>query len=298
MSRISRKEAGAQKERHFNLKGVISVSVLLLTLAIYPQAKGGTATDYKPFSGVIHFGRPYDTGKTSKAASLKIPDRLASLNTIVIDPGHGGIDAGALGPSGMQEKEVTLRIAITLKKLLQTGLGSRVFLTRNDDSTLNPQQRAGIANGFRADLFISIHTSAAADRKVKGIEIFLPTDSGDTSLTSARSGSRKSPRRKREDIIEWDTVQLDYLPMSRLLGRLIQLNLTREMDGEVVARELPMLTLSGVNMPSLEIEVGYITNLSTEMELQNQEQINRLAVAIYKGIKQYKEILLLTRKQP
>ncbi len=220
------------------------------------------------------------------------PGRFARLNTIVIDPGHGGEDTGARGPTGLKEKDVTLKVARTLKKLLQRGLGSQVFLTREDDSNLSLEQRAGIANGLKADLFITIHAGASPERSMRGVQIFLPYASP-ADLSPTRHSQQSHPGHPEEEVIEWETIHLKYLPLSRVLGRLTQLNLSRVTKREVTMRELPLLTLKGIDMPSFELELGYITNLSSETELKRDTYRDRIAEAVYRGIKQYKETLLL-----
>ena len=91
---------------------------------------------------------------------------------IVIDPGHGGKDPGAIGPSGLKEKDITLQIAKKLKSLLEKNLPVKVILTREGDKYVALDERTEIANMVGGDLFISIHTNAAWDRRVQGVETF------------------------------------------------------------------------------------------------------------------------------
>lgn len=274
------------------------VTVLISLITFIPFVQGEAESLYKPFTGALILGGLQDTDKWGNGVVNPALDRFASLNTIVIDPGHGGSDAGAVGPTGLQEKDVVLRIAKTLKTLLQTGLGSHVILTREADIGLSHEERAGMANSLKADLFISIHTAASPERTMKGMEVFLASASEELSGPIGGGTSGESSGLEENLILSWRRVHLRYLPMSRLLGRLVELNLRQEMDRAVTVKELPMITLEGVNMPSLELDVGYITTLSTETELKRDALIGRLGKAIYNSIKQYKEMLILSRRQP
>lgn len=265
---------------------ILKVLILLITSTLCSQTWGEAGSRYKPLPGVLLIEM---SEGAEKIALPSEPGRFASLNTIVIDPGHGGKDAGAIGPTGLEEKDVTLKVAAALKKLLQSGLGSQVFLTRGEDRELPPEQRAGIANNLKADLFISLHAAASPQKDTQRIEIFLPGTL--SNIPSTGPTPRRSSRRPGDEVIRWETAHLKYLPMSRALGKLIQLNLSQETDDEVIVRELPMLTLRGANMPSLLIEIGYITNPSTETDLKSGAYIDRIASAIFRGIKQYRETL-------
>ena len=97
----------------------------------------------------------------------------AGIRTIVIDPGHGGKEVGAVGPSGVMEKDVTLDVARKLAAALESRIGARVILTRDDDSVVSLDQRTALANQYRADLFLSVHMNAAVVKDAKGSETYF-----------------------------------------------------------------------------------------------------------------------------
>src|SRR5258705_242383 len=98
--------------------------------------------------------------------------RTAKLQTMVIDPGHGGDDAGVRGPRGALEKQVTLEVARRLKTLIETRLGVRVILTREEDRAVSPDERDAIANNNKADLFLSVHVNGAPSPAMKGAQVY------------------------------------------------------------------------------------------------------------------------------
>ncbi|MFW6381278.1 MAG: N-acetylmuramoyl-L-alanine amidase family protein, partial [Bacillota bacterium] len=99
-------------------------------------------------------------------------NRDMSNKIIVLDPGHGGRDPGAIGSTGLQEKDINLDIALHLRKLLINSTGARVYLTRDKDVYLSLAERAGLANKLKADIFISLHTNADIHRQEQGVETY------------------------------------------------------------------------------------------------------------------------------
>ncbi|MBI1811263.1 MAG: N-acetylmuramoyl-L-alanine amidase, partial [Nitrospirae bacterium] len=104
---------------------------------------------------------------------IKPHDDVLNLKTIVIDAGHGGHDPGAVGPTGLYEKDVVLDIALKLKDILSKNSNLKVFLTREKDVFIPLVERTAFANSKHADLFISIHTNASPNRNARGIETYL-----------------------------------------------------------------------------------------------------------------------------
>jgi N-acetylmuramoyl-L-alanine amidase len=105
------------------------------------------------------------------APALGDPRESLGVRTVVLDPGHGGDANGTEGPGGTLEKTVTLAVSRRVKALIEGRLGLRVIMTRDDDRTLDQDQRAAIANNNQADLFVSIHANAAVRPAVKGAEV-------------------------------------------------------------------------------------------------------------------------------
>ena len=142
------------------------------------------------------------------------------LQTIMIDPGHGGHDAGAVGPSGLQEKELSLDIARRVAALLQEELSVRVILTRAKDQFIGLRERTALANRERADLFLSIHVNSAPDGAATGTETyFLSNEATDGAARRAAEYENRlitgdgSARGGSPDVLRsilWDLAQSDF----------------------------------------------------------------------------------------
>ncbi|HSG05831.1 MAG TPA: N-acetylmuramoyl-L-alanine amidase, partial [Nitrospiria bacterium] len=130
-----------------------------LVLDLYPGSPKGSSQGDK-------------TGLKAEAYSFKI-------GAIILDPGHGGKDPGALGKSGLTEKEVVLDIAFRLRKLISDNLGKKVIMTRTRDEFISLEKRTQIANSNKADLFVSIHANSHPKRSTRGIEIYHLGQSSD-----------------------------------------------------------------------------------------------------------------------
>src|SRR5690606_28894457 len=109
---------------------------------------------------VVDLYQPREAEAVTPAAPTGPPPRRPGLHTVVVDPGHGGAETGAIGPAGTMEKELTLALARSLAARLRSELGLEVVLTRNDDVVVGLDARAAIANQHRADLFLSIHLNS------------------------------------------------------------------------------------------------------------------------------------------
>ncbi|MBW6513344.1 MAG: N-acetylmuramoyl-L-alanine amidase [Candidatus Syntrophosphaera sp.] len=244
----------------------------------------------------LHFPREVQLrGKNLKVA--KPPDK--SIRRIVIDPGHGGKDPGAVGKKGAREKDVNLSVALRLKQLLEKELGVQVLMTRSDDRFVSLSDRTKFANDNRADLFISIHTNASKTRTATGLETFYLATSmnSDTRAVEALENDvvelyeGKGESSKYDDLafILSDLSQTEHLENSNSLAFLVQRNLVagaRGMDRGV--KQANFWVLRGAFMPAILIEMGFISNPAEEALLSNRDYQDRLARTIYEGIKRYK----------
>ncbi len=249
---------------------------------------------------VINFKTDKKRAKKREKAKEEI---FASFNPhskiIVIDPGHGGKDVGAIGYSKRRyEKSAVLKIALKCAKELKKR-GYRVYLTRSRDIFVKLRKRTGYANRKKADLFISIHANAAPKRSKyktsKGIETFF--------LSRARSerSKRVAALENRSDIEEMNyfskktflevlnrekIIQANKMALDVQQGMLKSLRTRyRVVDGGV--REAPFWVLVGAQMPSILIEAGYITNPVEEKRLFSPTYQSLLAKGIADGIDNY-----------
>lgn len=175
------------------------------------------------------------------------------MKKIVIDPGHGGRDPGAVGPTGVQEKVVTLAVARKLEEILCRNF--LVKMTRENDGTVSLTRRCDIANSWRADIFVSIHCNAFRKRTAKGTE------------TYCYPGSIKG----RELAI---AVQKELVKTLKLPDRGV--------------KEARFFVLRKTVMPAILVELGFISNLKEESLLENPAFQEKAALAIANGIYFYK----------
>jgi len=227
-----------------------------------------------------------------------IRTRLRDL-IIAIDAGHGGEDPGAVGTRGTREKDITLRIARKLARLVEKERGMRPVLIRNGDYFIRLRKRIGLARKHRADLFVSIHADAFRDRRVRGSSVYTLSHRG----ASSEAAKWLADKENRADLIagvnlsENDnmlaTVLLDMtqnatLEHSNLAAKRVLANLRKVgavHQGEVQKAGFVVLKLPDI--PSILIETAFISNPEEEKRLRSNGHQAKLAGAILAGIKSY-----------
>jgi N-acetylmuramoyl-L-alanine amidase len=228
----------------------------------------------------------------------------AGIRTIVVDPGHGGVETGAIGPSGTPEKDLTLLLARDLESHL-ARLGVRVVLTRSEDATLPLDTRAAIANQNKADLFISIHLNSSLGSGAHGAETyFLSAEASDAKAARAAAAENtpvgavppaaaSGEEEVRDlELILWDLAQTRYLAESQRLANLIQgeLNETLQLRDRGV-KQAPFRVLNGASMPAVLVEVGFLSNPDEEKKLQDAAYRAELAEALTRAVGRYKALV-------
>ncbi|TKJ33023.1 hypothetical protein CEE39_04430 [bacterium (candidate division B38) B3_B38] len=231
-----------------------------------------------------------------------IPNPSPAIQTVVLDPGHGGDDVGAKGRTGLLEKEVVLDITRMLRQLLTSNLDVNVVLTRETDENLPLEQRTAKANNVKGDLFISIHTNASRKRGVKGAETFFmsyePTDDESSQLAARENFPivLGDPTLASDlQLTLWDMAQAEYLNESSQLAEIIQqeLNLRLNIENRGI-KQAPFAVLMGAAMPAVLIEVGFISNSSEERELRTESYRQKIAYSLFRSISNF--IQLYERK--
>ncbi len=249
---------------------------------------------------------PSNTTTAAPAPAAPAPDTRPSLNaapsvglrTLVIDPGHGGDELGAQGPRGTLEKAVTLAVARRLRTLVESRLGLKVFLTREDDRTIPLDDRSAFANAHKADVFLSIHANAAVRPSLRGAEVYYLTveradaearkraDDSATALPELGGGTRMI------DLILWETAQSRYLEQSSALAGLIEQSLGARLEMSPRAvRQAPFRVLVGANMPAALVEMGYLTNADQETQLTSGEYQDHVVQAILEALIKFRDLL-------
>ncbi len=228
------------------------------------------------------------------------PEPPEGIRTIVLDPGHGGSESGAVGPSGVEEKDLTLLLARALKSRLESALGVRVILTRDEDASLPHATRTAIANQNKADLFISLHLNSAFGASARGAETYFlsTTASDERAARSAEEENRTATAGgapQGDDplydlqLILWDLAQSHFLGQSQRLGTLIQGELNSALDlRDRGVKQAPFVVLMGAAMPAVLVEAGFISNPEEEERLQDPAYRAQLADALVRAIGAYK----------
>ena len=218
------------------------------------------------------------------------------MSRIVIDPGHGGRDYGAPGYlKGVHEKKVVLKIAKRLAKKIREKLHCQVIMTRKSDRYLTLEERTAIANTKNADLFISIHTNAARNRKAYGIETFflnLATDN-DSILVAARENATSTKNISDLQTILSDLMQNAKINESSRLAASVQNSICDYMRKYYKriknkgVKQAPFYVLLGAQMPAILIETSFISNPTECRRLINTKYYDRLCDGIVNGIRAY-----------
>jgi N-acetylmuramoyl-L-alanine amidase len=230
--------------------------------------------------------------------SIVIPSKpveAPGIHTIVIDPGHGGKEVGAIGPDGLMEKEATLMLCRKLADNLETKLRTRVILTRTDDSVVPLDQRTAIANQYHADLFLSVHMNAAVVKGAHGSETyFLSLEASDELAKKAaevENASAKTAVAGSTDLklILWDLAQQEYLNESSRFAQAVQEEMNRATGVQNRGvKQAPFKVLVGATMPAALVEVAFITNPEEEVKLKS-DAFQRLVIdALTTAIQRYK----------
>ncbi len=237
-------------------------------------------------------------GKVPKGALAK---QLAlGVKRIVIDPGHGGKDPGAIGYlKSVREKNVTLEISRRLARKIRQRLGCEAILTRNGDAFLSLEERTAIANTKNADLFISIHTNANKTRACRGIETYflnLATDEH-AILVAARENATSAKNISDLEAILSDLMKNAKIDESSRLAGHVQEAIIRKLKPRYNriknngVKQAPFYVLLGAEMPCILIEVAFITNPRECRRLNSAGYQEDIADAIVTGIQQFiKEI--------
>ncbi|MBU1869131.1 MAG: N-acetylmuramoyl-L-alanine amidase [Candidatus Omnitrophica bacterium] len=231
--------------------------------------------------------------------ALPVKKQVASLKKIkkaVIDPGHGGHDPGAIGRTGLKEKEVNLDIAKRLANLLRSA-GVEVLMTRTSDRFIPLPDRIGMANSANADLFISVHANANPSRKLCGFEVYYVAPSVSDS-SRAVSAAKSAPLHIESSCfasnshnlkaIVWDMIftqaRAESIELSRSICRSTDANMDVRIIGVKAAR---FQVLKGARMPAVLVEVGFLSNREEEGKLKSGYYRQKIAEGIMDGIRNY-----------
>lgn len=238
-------------------------------------------------------GVPQEAPKrVTPATPQPIAPRTKGYTTIVIDPGHGGKDPGARGARKTEEKDITLKVGLQLRKLLSKQPGVRVLMTRDHDVFVELEERARFANSNEADLFVSIHVNSHPSRTVKGIEIYHFGEAKDQRALEVAARENGTPISNTG--VGWEYLVADLLTTKKIeeslelawnakAAMVAQMNGHYEVDDHGV-KTAPFYVLRFTSMPSILAEIAYISNPSEEELLHKPAFVQDVAQSLYQGI--------------
>lgn len=250
-----------------------------------------------------------DSGSEATSATVRGPGGSESapvslrrslglkVRSVMLDPGHGGKDPGAVA-YGAKEKDLVLRIARRVRTMLsERHPNLRVGLTREDDRFIPLQERPRIAKEFGADLFVSIHLNANPFRRFHGVETYFLNLTSDQQALQVAARENATTRQRVSDLnnILMDLLRDSNIVESGRLARSVQgalVDTLRDTHGSVRdlgVKQAPFLVLMGAEMPSVLVEGGFLTNPEENRRLKQEDYLHRIAEGIYAGLQGYIE---------
>ncbi len=223
-----------------------------------------------------------------------------TLDTVVIDAGHGGHDPGTIGVGGVREKDVVLAVARKLGHYLEELLGLRVVYTRSDDRFIDLKDRGRMANEAGGKLFISIHANAARSRSARGAEVFFlgmhKTDAArkvmerENSVIQYESNPDHYASLDRQSLVLQTLAQSAYMRKSEELADLIMTQFAERVHRETRGvKQAGFYVLFGASMPAVLVELGFLSNPEEAAFLRSEEGQTYMASAIFRAVRDFKE---------
>jgi len=246
-------------------------------------------------------GRILDQAPAERPLKIHIPEgqKNGKLRRIVVDAGHGGKDPGAVGVSGVLEKDVTLAMAKVLARRLEQAFGCEVLLSRNGDVYLPLEERTGFANKVGADLFISIHANASTNHNAYGVETYYLNFSKNEQAMAVAARENGTTLKQVGDLelILFDLMANSKINESSRLAAEIQKSLVEKLGQhyknikDLGVRQGPFHVLLGATMPSVLVEAAFLSNSREEGRLTDNKFHERTADAIISGVRNFANAL-------
>ena len=255
--------------------------------AANPPASMAKAKTSLPAAAAVKNSKPQSTG----------------VRKIVLDPGHGGKDPGAIGEGGVAEKDIVLSVAKKLAAKLKMAMGIEVVLTRTDDQFIPLEDRTAVANAQNADLFISLHMNASPNGDAKGVETYYLDNTTDEASMRLAARENATSRKNVSDLqfilsdmtqnlkLE-DSVTLAHSLQGALVGTMG--NHLREIKNLGVKKAL-FYVLVGARMPSVLVEMFFITNREEGRAMSQGKFQDSVVDSLYDGIQQYNHSMLAAK---
>lgn len=241
---------------------------------------------------------PAPASKPGNAATNGPPESIIRIfglkpRTIIIDPGHGGKDNGASG-AGLREKDIVLALAKKLQTRIEKRLGLNVHLTRSDDRFITLERRTKIAKDQKGDLFISLHVNANDLASVEGFETYIvnfATDRSAMAVAARENASLNKSIAEMDDllhILTKNTKIAESRVMAQALHKAALTSINKKYKvRDLGVKEAPFFVLVGTNIPSILVEIGFLTNANDAARLKQDEYLNLIADGICDGLESY-----------
>lgn len=236
---------------------------------------------------ILELGRVFPTPTPAPSTTF----RSTGPSPIVIDPGHGGKDIGAVSENGLTERDLTMAVALRLAGELRAR-GHAVRLTREDGEGRALTDRTAIANRLEAEVFVSLHANASTFSSVRGSETYYmslddqASDEASAALAELENEAGSGEETRSDlDLILWDLAQASVLNESAELALQVQSRLNALLDiRDRGIKQAPFVVLTGATMPAILVEIGFLSNPAEANRLSSPEHQQALAGAIATGI--------------
>ena len=270
----------------------LALTLVAVAVVVFSQAgTGGAAPDTPEPAALIDPAPPRPAGDGSNVASVL----NLQVRTIVIDPGHGGFDPGAVGPGRLEEKDVTLDVARRLAERLEAAGAYRVILTRDADEAVSLADRVAFANGAEADLYVSVHVNALPDSAIAPVETYyFGVEADATALALAQAENAGSAfsvaafnaaiRRAGTTVKLQESRELAQSVQSALVA---QTGLGLEPRPDWGAKPAPFAVLLHTEAPAILAEITALSNPAEEARLRTPAYRDAIADALEQGILAY-----------
>jgi len=257
-----------------------------VVLDLYPSAKG---------SEIVKTPLPSSPPQTKEPEVIVPPPLVKRDFLIVLDPGHGGKDPGALGKSGTREKDVVLSIALQLREILEKEPSVKVLMTRDKDVFIELEDRAKFANQQKADLFLSIHINSHPQSSIKGLELYHFGEASDPRALEVAARENGTPLETNAPA--WQFILADKLNDKKIddsqeLAWTTKKALVKYLHPFYKIKDhgvktAPFFVLRMTTMPAILAEIAFISNPTEEKLLKSSTYQKRMARGIFEGIKAY-----------
>jgi len=273
--------------------GVAGLVYLASPVPVVSTAKPGPQDSLDAITAVNIAQTPEENAPLGSPRPLDQKTVPLAIKRIVIDPGHGG-ESGAISQSGVMEKEITLDVALRLRRLMEKG-PYEVLLTRQSDQLVPLDKRVAFANENKGDLFVSVHVNSMEPKSIRAVETYYvgPTDDPATlklaSVENKDSGYSLSDYKK---ILEKIYVDARH-DESRIFAKTIQAQLHYSLKSINPALEnrgvksAPFVVLIGTQMPAVLVEISALSNDEEVQLLTKEDYRENIALALFQGIKNY-----------